>query len=528
MHRILLLILMFFPGYGLAAFDPATCSQTTIRCVGDGMEYNTDNGAADDSPIFRSAVNASVAGDTIVIRGGTYHHTVDSANLYFVEVDVSGSLLAPITITGAEGEAPAHIIGFGFPENGGEPPRRDEEIFRVNGDHIHLYDLEMSYSSRFGITFNGNYGRAERIHVHDNWHDGVTIGRTGTSVTGTVVRESHFHNMRHGSGVIISRGSDDTNSVSDSIIEYNISYENGYWWNGDTLEKVPAVSGDVAGGGNSDGFGASKNCNDVTAAAGQNDNTCPNNIYRHNIAWHNADDGFDVSIGRGSFLGYNFAFNNGPEGNRGFKVLRSVWGGLSYVGNISIQNVAPSSRGIELRFAENGLSAHNIVLGEAAHGLYISTAPSENASTTRVHNNIEYGNGNPPAITSGTVVSNNWMENSNGAPEIANIGIHHSDIDTNPVAATTTRERRDLIYTQIRNALLPIEGSALIDAGLFLADVHCATANDDAQNPHDPSDTSCKQWIGAAPDIGPFEYGLDGAGTIPSIALPRPPTISIM
>lgn len=501
-----------------AAFDPSTCAQNNIRCIGDGMEYNTSNGANDDSPIFQTAINASAPGDTIVIRGGTYTHAVTSTNLYFAEIDVSGTSQNPIVILGAEGEN-AHIIGFGYPEDGADPGREDEEIFRVNGDHIHLKDFEISYSSRFGITLNGNHGLVENMHIHDSWHDGVTIGRTGTAVTGNTVRYSEFHNMRHGSGVILSRGSNDTNPISYSLVEYNISYNNGYMPNG---QKVPAVTGDIAGGGNSDGFGVTKNCNDVAAAG---ENNCPNNTYQYNIAWGNADDGFDFSFGGGSKVVGNISFNNGPEGNRGFKVLRNVWGGLSYLGNISIQNNAPSGRGVELRFAETGVMMHNIAMGEPAHGFYAST--SSTPATTRVHNNLGFNNGNPPSISVGTVVTNNSFGYRDGIPQIANVNFLHTDIDTDPVAATSILERRNLIHTQVKNALLPTENSSLIDAGLFVADIHCATADDDPTTPHNPADDTCRHWAGVAPDIGPFEYGIDGAGVLPSIARPLPPTISV-
>ena len=510
MRNLFLLTLLLFSGAVSAAFDPATCAQTNIRCIGDGMEYDTDNGTGDDSPIFQTAINASAPGDTIVLRGGTYNHAVSSSNLYFAEVDVSGTAQNPIVITGAEDET-AHIVGFGYPEDGSDPGREDEEIFRVNGDYIHFKDFEISYSSRFGITLNGNHGLVENMYIHDNWHDGVTIGRTGTAVTGNTVRYSEFHNMRHGSGVILSRGSNDTNPISYSLVEYNISYNNGYMPNG---QKVPAVTGDVAGGGNSDGFGVTKNCNDVAAAG---ENNCPNNTYQYNIAWHNADDGFDFSFGGGSKVVGNISFNNGPEGNRGFKVLRNVSGGLTFIGNISINNVHPSSRGLELRFNESGNMFHNIAMREGAHGLYVSaTVPSG----IRVHNNIEFDNGNGPAITSGVTNTNN---STSVTPQITNTNFQYADINTNP-SASTILERRNLIFNQVKNALLPTVGSPLIDAGLFLSDIHCATADDDATTPHDPNDSSCRHWMGSAPDIGPFEYGLDTAGAEPSTSPPKVPT----
>ena len=46
------------------------------------------------------------------------------------------------------------------------------------------------------------------------------------------------------------------------------------------------------------------------------------------------------------------------------------------------------------------------------------------------------------------------------------------------------------------------------DAGTLIPGLHCAMANDDLITPHPPEDTSCRQWMGDAPDIGPFELGL--------------------
>lgn len=499
-----------FSSISYAAFDPSTCSQTAIRCVGSGMEYDTD--VTFPSSAFQTAINQSVAGDVVIVRDGTYTHNIAASSLYFLEINVSGTSGNPITIQSAEGEW-ATISGFGFLDDGSDPARQDEELIRVNGDFIVIKDMAFTNSSRYGITMNGSDGLVENVHVHNNWHEGIAIGRTGTVARRNVVRNSQLNNMRHGSGVVISRGSNDTNEISDSIIEYNISFDNGYQPNG---TKVPAVTGDVAGGGNSDGFGVTKNCND-NASAGAN--ICPNNIYRHNIAWHNADDGYDFSFGAGSQVIDNISFNNGPEGNRGFKTLRNVSGGLTFIGNVTLKNEVPpatSGRGIEGRFNDQGWVLHQISMNQSAHGIYVSsTIPAG----TQVRNSMEWGNGNPPAITSGVVQSTNHF--NSGTPSIANPSFVYTDINTNPTS-TSFRDRRDKIYEQIRAALVPADGSALIDAGTFVAGKHCATADDDATTPHNPADKTCRHWMGSAPDIGAYEYGL-----VDATGKPLPPTISV-
>jgi hypothetical protein len=85
---------------------------------------------------------------------------------------------------------------------------------------------------------------------------------------------------------------------------------------------------------------------------------------RGNIAWHNADDGIDISFGDDSRLIDNISFENGPEGNKGFKVYAKVSGGISFIGNVAMGNI---SNGFEFQIEETGYAYNNSSIHNGHH-----------------------------------------------------------------------------------------------------------------------------------------------------------------
>jgi hypothetical protein len=73
--------------------------------------------------------------------------------------------------------------------------------------------------------------------------------------------------------------------------------------------------------------------------------------------------------------------------------------------------------------------------------------------------------------------------------------------------ALDARTRFIQAYTTIATAHEPADGSPMIDAGVIVSGLHCATADDDPVTPADPA-ASCLHWLGDAPDQGPIERGL--------------------
>ena len=496
---------------GAYAYD---CNLSTVRCVGAGQEYNTSNETYFETAL-QSAIDAAQPGDFVVLTDASYQHLEASPNRTMITANVSGTNGNPITITSQDGVR-AHIQGWGYPLDGSEPSRSDQVIFDVNGDYIYMENIEISASTGAAIVWSGSFGRVQNMYIHDCWGGGIAIGDDNVLVDGNLVQYNEVARILHSTAIIFSRRSSHTELNQNNIVQFNLTHSNGYDINGD---KALPVTGDVAGGGNSDGISAAKDCNDrrLEATGGAVDNMCPGSIVRYNVAWDNADDCYDFSFGDGSVVMGNLGWNCGPEGNKAFKGLRNVLGGLTYVGNTGVGNFG---RGFEPRFDTEGAILNNTVFDSLAHGII----PNWNTPTTvNITNNLAYRNGSADCLCSGTGVSNNWTEDENGLPALINRPFTYTDVNTG-AEGTDVQTRVDSIIAQFRAALTPSPGSPLIDAGVYTAGVHCPTADDDPSNPHDPNDLSCWHWIGSAPDIGAFEVGIEGTGEVPSTARLKVPT----
>ncbi|MEJ2692383.1 MAG: multidrug transporter, partial [Candidatus Thiodiazotropha sp.] len=468
-----------------------------IRCVGNGYEYDTTN--VNHQTVLQTVVDDAQPGDTIKIQGGTYTHNInDYSSATFIDITNSGEAGLPITIEPLDGQS-VHLQGFGFTEGTTIPTPTTEHLIRVTGDYIQIKNIEISGSTRGGMSITGSYGLFENLEIHDNWDYNIIIGELDQVVEGNVLRYIEVYRSRHGSGIYIYRNNTFSNLVQNNIIEDSIAYHNGYQPDG---QKVPAINGDPAGGGNSDGIVSSKNCSDLATDYGMN-NRCLGNIIRNNIVWHNADDGFDMSMGDGTLLENNIAIDNGPEGSKGFKGLRYVLGHPVYIGNIALSNY---TRGYELRAEDTITLYHNAALHQNEQGIMASiTSPS--VDTVKVKNNLSVFNGFAD-LGVGTVVDSqsNWSEDSDGNPQLSDNSFDGAAVDLNFAIGATVQEKLTHIRTQFETALTPTAGSPLIDAGVFVPGMHCATADDDAMQPMPLSDTSCRHWKGNSPDIGPYEY----------------------
>jgi hypothetical protein len=360
------------------------------------MEFDTDTGNTENA--FQTAVDTASPGDTIIIRAGTYRHDIDSySNRTFLRVNQSGTASEPITITGAQEDTNGdghvddrdlkpHIIGFDFTD-GSTHRLSDETLLEINGDHIHVSNLRFSDSTQFGVIVNGSFNIVEELDIHDCFQSGLSMGRNDIITEGNIFRYNHIYRIRHGTGIILARRSNHTTLLRNNTVEYNISHDNGYMPNG---EKVPPITGDSAGGGNSDGIGATKGCHDRTAhAGGEIDvlNLCPNNTVRNNVVWRNADDGYDFSFGDGSSVISNVGWKNGPEGNKGIKILRKVLGGLEIVDNV----LFGQGRGLEPRFHTEGQVVNNTTFGHVGQGIIASADTA--SSSVFVANNLSFDNG---------------------------------------------------------------------------------------------------------------------------------------
>jgi hypothetical protein len=251
---------------------------------------------------------------------------------------------------------------------------------------------------------------------------------------------------------------------------------------------VLPIPGDPQGGGNSDGIGWDKNCVDILLGA------CITELLYQNICWHNADDGICLNVTQSAVIG-NVCIANGPMGNRGIKELRNTAGSL-YASNIVIQNAI----GVEMRGIDTMDRFHNFGLSNTNKGL---SGDLQGIAGGRYHNNVASGNANADLFGEGTA-SHNWA-NGAGDPGLTNLG---ASINLT-LAEGSVQARWQYLMDQIEAAYKPAVGSPLINAGLFIDGYHCARADDDPVSPMPPT-AAGRHWMGTAPDLGPFEFGITG------------------
>ncbi len=471
------------------------CAEKSNRCVGPGEEYDT-SGVTHVETVIQRAIDDARPGDSIKLRGGVYRHQITSKSTFFLKVAVNGEAGAPITIEPFEGES-VHLVGFGFADDTYNPKRKDERLIDVTGDYIHIHNLELSRSSRLGLVINGNYGVYENLIVHNCWSTNIVVRAEDASVEGNVISNVESYRSRHGSGIGLASVSNPPQIIRGNRVEYSLVHDNGHMPDGSIS---PKAAGDAYGGGNSDGMGSFKTCHDDRKFYGLK-NLCPNNTFLGNIAWNNADDGFDVSFAQGSWLIDNISFNNGPKGNKGFKVFSRVQGGLNFVGNIAMSQ---PSFGFEVQVDDAGLFYHNTSVQNQGTAMSVRAFHPEPGKTRLVNSLGAYSPGGLREGTGFKQQTNHW-DNKQGDPKLVNPEFNAAAVDISSVESATVAEKREAIRAQFLRALAPAKGSPLIDAGTLIAGFHCERADDAAKNPM-PGNADCRHWNGAAPDIGAVEY----------------------
>jgi len=103
------------------------------------------------------------AGDTLYIRGGTYHESFIIYN--------SGTQTSPIVVTNYSNEE-VIIDGMNmtFPAHKSGTP-----LIELVGDWITVSNLTVSNSGEYGVTIEGNHDVLDNLYVHHSWGNGVTL-----------------------------------------------------------------------------------------------------------------------------------------------------------------------------------------------------------------------------------------------------------------------------------------------------------------------------------------------------------------
>ena len=400
------------------------------------------------------AQEAAVAGDTVLIRGGTYHMAeaqIARRQGQFASVvmlDKSGQQGQPITYCAYQDEKPV----FDFSDV--KPKDQRVSAFHVAGSWLHLCGIEVTgvqvtiktHTQSICFESNGSHNIFERLSMHDGQAIGI------------------YH----------VRGSENLFINCDAWNNWDHTSEDGR-------------------GGNVDGFG----CHPTKGSTG--------NVFRGCRAWFNSDDGYDL-IGAHEpvtfencwafFNGYSPKFESRADGN-GFKA-----GGYAHRPADKLPNPIPRHT---IRFC--------VAVGNKANGFYAN----HHTGGSDWFNNTAYRNGtnlnmlgrlaDPPDDVDGYghKLRNNLAYKARSKKEIDRLDRAKSDAANNsfdmdlPVSdkdfvsldeSELMRPRQPNGHLPAIDFLHPAQPCAFVDKGVFVGFI----------------------FLGAAPDLGAFERQGGGGG----------------
>jgi len=182
-----LLLLVVNAMFGMLLATPVRAA-TTYYVATNGSDNNP---GTQDQPFATPAQAATkvVAGDTVMVRGGTYY-------------------LNPGVWIGNSGTASAHIVFQSYPGEkvilDGSNTSATSDIISIGGDYIDVKKFEMRQSHHIGVSiWGGRHVRIQNNIIHDTSIDGIYVGSTDTDVLvngNTVYNTNLLYSSSHGTG----------------------------------------------------------------------------------------------------------------------------------------------------------------------------------------------------------------------------------------------------------------------------------------------------------------------------------------
>lgn len=475
----------------------AQCSTYSVqlrRCSAmDGNAYTT----------IQQAVTAVNPGDVVYVRGGTYN-LASRQEILLATLCTRG---APCLLSGYENEVvtirgparyPAADANNGRGQATGPVDTTDRaKLLHITGNYWTVTKLILENGGWYGCEVGGSNNLLTELVVRHHWATGCQVAAGGNNNT---FRYVAAHNTRHGSGLEVTVATDDKVAATGNRFERNLGFKNGRDGSDVKVLNYPGPGGEGSdpGGSNSDGMGTDKGCADAGAVP-RPSNFCTGTVFLENLIWKNTDDCLDMSASNSWVIG-NFVSDCGPEGNRGFKLFFQA-SGVVYSGNLcyASQDTCNEPQALDPITYINNAAISTPGFGFRVSGLTI-------LRTSVAANNISFNNGADYDWGSiATVVGN-----LNTDPGLVNraVTLDYTTVENDAgFPATTVQSRWQHLWNQIEGAFKPSSGtSAVVNAGTVVPGYHCPLADDKGQDVKAP----CRHWMGSAPDIGPFEFGITG------------------
>ncbi|MDX2516102.1 right-handed parallel beta-helix repeat-containing protein [Streptomyces stelliscabiei] len=328
-------LLSVLAGGLLALSAPAAHAVGNIYVATNGNDSNAGTLAAPLRTVQR-AVDLAQAGDSILIRGGTYAPTAS------IQLLKSGTASQPIRLGNYNGERVV-IDSEGMPYTpgavGSSIPRAQRGAIHIEGEYWRLSGLEIANGPYgiFGVDTSGNV--FERLVTRDNYESGLHL--QGASSANQIINLDSYGNrdprkngesadglaIKEGSGTgNVVRGARLWNNADDGLdfweflspvtVEASVTHGNGYnrW-------SLPNYTGDgngfkLGGGGDEDppaGHVVRNSAAWDNSAGGFIDNANPGALLAERCtAWRNKGTGFDFADADGT-LTKNLAVANGTN-----------------------------------------------------------------------------------------------------------------------------------------------------------------------------------------------------------------------
>jgi hypothetical protein len=433
---------------GLSALVAAGSAQATDYYVATTGSDSNPGTMASPFATLQKGVNTAVAGDTVYIRGGTYSITTPATTGAGINFTKSGTATNPINFFAYQAEVPV----FDF-TNMVISTTGYTHGFVINASYLHFKGLEIRY-----VPMN-------------------TFSNNGVAVTGGGYDIFELLNMHHNSGNGIFIGS--KTAGGHQIL------------NCDAHDNYDATSSQGQGQ-NADGFGVHYQTTGATT------------LIRGCRSWWNSDDGYDlinqevpVTVENSWAFGNGYAmygtFNPADGNGNGFKMGSSQTGVRHLVqNNVAWKNKAS---GFYANHSTGGNTWYNNTSFMNGYQYNMLASPAGDPTTTitltgsLVHimrNNIGYPNKNSN-MTGVDTMFNTWdLGITPAAKDFASI--------TDPSVSMTG------VSVESSGALGPRAADGSMPAVDFLKLAAGSQMIDKGTDVGLP-------FVGAAPDLGAYEYG---------------------
>lgn len=313
------------------------------------------------------AATQVVAGDTVYVRGGSYHEAIN--------ISADGTAVNPIRFLAFPGELPI-VDG----EN--DLPVSYTGLLKATGDYVYLSGFDVRNSAYFGAQLDGTNCILSHLRVHDN-------DKTGVYANGdySIVQDSLVWN----------------NSLCN---EWGVMAETGGWGTGISMARVAH--------GTPCNYGIVRRCI-VWENWGEGINTfeATHTLIENNIAHDNFSTNFYISDATDVLLQRNFAYND-PDSHMHWDppdVNGYHFGGANIGIMLGNEGYSPS--------LNNNTIVNNIVYGCSKNLYQGSNAPNTTVANNTFINAIGTKGIQINSNETGSVYENNIVQQDNSLGCIA-------------------------------------------------------------------------------------------------------------